>query len=280
MNTTPQSNDNKTPYNVIIEVGPDMAARWLDGNTHNRPIRQSVVDRFARDMMAGRWRLTHQGIAFDSDGVLIDGQHRLWAIVISAVTVRTRVFFNEPLENMKAVDIGLVRSNFDVLHLAGDAGDMTTGHLATLRAMLAGDSLHSPRFTVGEEADLLAKHAVAVNFAMEHLGVCRYKGVASATIRGVIARAYYSAEHAKLMHFCDVLKTGCSPDEEDAPIMLLWQFLVSNAAAGKAQAVRRIRYAKAERALMAYLRGERISQLRAIGDEIFPLPEDVAQVAA
>ena len=279
MTTTTQPSDSKNPYNVVMEVGPDLAARWLDGNTHNRPLKQTLVNRFIRDMQAGRWQLTHQGIAFDTDGMLIDGQHRLWAIMLSAVTVRTRVFFNEPLENMKAVDTGLARSNFDVLHLAGDAGDMTASHLATLRAMLAGDSLHAPRMTVGEEAEWLTKHAAAVNFAMDHLGVCRYKGVATATVRGVIARAYYSADHAKLIHFCDVLKMGSSSDDEDAPAVLLWQFLVSNASAGKAQAVRRIRYAKAERALMAYLKGEHIVHLRAVGSEMFPLPEEVTRQA-
>ena len=41
----------------------------------------------ARDMKAGHWRLTHQGIAFDPAGVLIDGQHRLWAIVESDTTL-------------------------------------------------------------------------------------------------------------------------------------------------------------------------------------------------
>jgi hypothetical protein len=258
-----------------MEIGPDLAARWLDGNTHNRPLRQSVVDRFARDMQAGRWQLTHQGIAFDIDGVLIDGQHRLWAIVLSAVTVRMRVFFNEPLESMKTVDTGLTRSNFDVLHLTGDAGQVSVGHLATLRAMLAGDRLNFPKMTVGEEADLLARHAGAVNFAMEYLGTCRYKGIATATVRGIVARACYSFDHAKLIHFCDVLKTGRSPDEEDASVLLLWQFLAGST--GKAQAVRRMRYAKTERALMAYLRGEQITHLRGVSSEVFPLPEEVTR---
>ena len=40
--------------------------------------------------------------------------------------------------------------------------------------------------------------------------------------------------------------------------------------------MRRIRYAKAERALMAYLKGERISHLRAVGSELFPLPEETS----
>lgn len=275
-----QPQDTKTPYNLVMEISADLAARWLDGNTHNRPVWQSVVDRFARDMQADRWRETHQGIAFDANGVLIDGQHRLWAIVLSGVTVRMRVFFNEPIENLSAVDTGLVRSNFDVLHLTGVAGDMTASHLATLRAMLAGDTGYSPRRTVSEEADLLGKHAEAVHFAMEHLGTCRFRGVATATIRGIIARAYYSISHAKLIHFCDVLKTGGSPDEEDAAIVLLWQFLAGSAGAGKSQAVRRMRYGKAERALLAYLRGERITHLRMMDGELFPLPEEVSCAAA
>ena len=276
--TTPSN--NKAPYNAVMEVGPDLATRWLEGNTHNRPLRDTVVDRFIRDMQAGRWQLTHQGVAFDVDGVLIDGQHRLWAIVLSNLTVPLRVFFNEPIENMRAIDTGLVRTNFDVLHLSGQAGDITPTHLATLRAMLAGTSSRSIRMTPSEEADQMAKHAEAVAFAVEHLGASRQKGIATATIRSILARAYYSADHAKLVHFCDVLQTGVSGDEEDRPAILLWQFLVSNASAGRAQAVLRVRYAKAERALMAYLRGERIVCLRAVGSELFPLPEEIVQEAA
>ena len=248
MITSPQSSNPKAPCNVVMEISPKQASRWLDGNTHNRPIQQAVVDRFARDMVAGRWQLTHQGIAFDPDGVLIDGQHRLWAIVLASKPVRMRVFFNEPLDNMRSVDTGKSRSNFDVLHLSGEAGEITTNHLATLRAMIGGDGTHAPRLSVSEEADLMAKHTAAVNFAIEHLGSCRVKGVVTATIRGIVARAFYSADHAKLTHFCDVLKTGCSTDEDDGPIILLWQFLVNNARAGKAQAVRRVRYGKTERA--------------------------------
>jgi hypothetical protein len=272
-----QPSNDKTPYNTVKQVSPELATRWLEGNTHNRTLKQWLVDRFVRDMQADRWQLTHQGIAFDVDEVLIDGQHRLWAVVLSGKTVPMRVFFNEPIETMMAVDTGVSRSNFDVLHLNGEVGEITPIHLATLRAMLAGASSHGPRLTVSEESQQMAKHADAINFGMKHLAFCRFRGVATATIRGIIARAYYAADHAKLIHFCDILKTGTSGDEEDLPILLLWQFLLSNANAGKAEAVRRIRYAKAERALLAYLRGDRIAHLRAVGSELFPLPEEVVR---
>ena len=274
MSATNQSANNKMPYNTIMDVGPELAARWLEGNTHNRPLKQPLVDRFVRDMQAGHWRLTHQGIAFDTDGVLIDGQHRLWAVVLSRWIVQLRVFFNEPIENMVAVDTGQARSNIDVLHLSGETGEITVNHLATLRAMLSGDGSRAMHLTVSEEAKWMTKHADAIDFAMKHLSTCRYKGVVNATIRGIIARAYYAADHAKLVHFCDVLRTGVSFDGGNSPIALLSQFLLSNANAGKSQAVRRIRYGKAKRALIAYLRGERIMQLRAAGYELFPLPEE------
>jgi len=34
---------------------------------------------FAEAMRRGEWMVTHQGIAFDTQGVLVDGQHRLAA---------------------------------------------------------------------------------------------------------------------------------------------------------------------------------------------------------
>jgi len=277
MTTNQQSN---TPYNSIVDITPDLAGKWLEGNTHNRPLTQAVAERFARDIQANRWRLTHQGIAFDKSGVLIDGQHRLWAVVLSGITVPMRVFFNEPLENMEAVDTGTIRTNLHVLDLTGQAGEVTSHHLATLRALIAGYASCTPRMTVGEEAELLVKHRSAVDFAIKHLGGSHFKGVATALTRSVVARAYYSVDHARLIRFCDVLKSGTATDQEDNPIALLWQFLVGAAPTSNARGMRRIRYAKIERALLAFLRREQISCLRAMDSELFPLPEEIARGAA
>jgi len=101
-----------------MEVTPSMAARWLEGNTHNRPVNNGHVERLASEMKAGRWRLTHQGVAFSPGGRLLDGQHRLWAIVMADVPVKTRVFFNEPAENIEYYDGGLIRNNADRMSLS------------------------------------------------------------------------------------------------------------------------------------------------------------------
>lgn len=91
----------------------------LKCNTRNLPVRQSHVDYLASEMAAGRWHLTHQGIAFDSD-VLVDGQHRLLAVVQSGVTIQAWVFGDVPLAVQCLVDKGRVRSIADELfHFEG-----------------------------------------------------------------------------------------------------------------------------------------------------------------
>jgi hypothetical protein len=271
---------SKDSYNTVTDVTPALAAKWLEGNTHNRPLKESAVNQLARDMQAGRWRLTHQGIAFDASGVLIDGQHRLWAVIIANITVPMRVFFNESAANMAAVDTGHVRTNLDVLDLTGEAGLVTSTHLAALRAMLAGNRCTTQRMTVGEETDQMIKHRDAIDFAIEHMGASRFRGVATAITRAVVARAYYSIDLTRLIRFCDLLKSGMVGEEDEKSVSLLWQVLVSGVHGVRTPAGRRARYGKIERALLAFIRGESLTTLRAVEIELFLLPEETPSNAA
>lgn len=261
------------PYSLTIHVTPELASGWLSScNTRNRKIVDAHVDRLAKEMRAGRWQLTHQGIAFSNDHVLIDGQHRLWAVVISGVTVPMRVNFNEPPETLAVVDAVRPRTNDEIISLSGGMGTVSQRELATLRAMIAGLGSYE-RMTAGQEAEILARHREAMTFALDILPKSRFRGVATSVVRGVLARAFYSADHGKLRHFADVLQSGFGADESDQPAMLLFRFLVeiANRHAGRPEC--RERYAKTERALSAYLGGERLTRLYATTTELFPLPE-------
>jgi hypothetical protein len=262
------------PYSQIMEVTPLQASRWLDSNTCNRPLNHKHVERLAEDMRAGRWRLTHQGIAFDCEGLLLDGQHRLWAIVEADVPVKMRVFFNEPTESRLVLDCGKRRSNLDILMLGGEAGDVTNRHLATLRALLAGQSARATTLTPGAEAEKLSQHREAIYFAVEHLERGSLPGLCTAQVRAVVARAYYSVDHSQLRHFCNVLKSGIPAGDRDHVILALRDFLSRSHAAGFGDSAQRVRYAKTEWALRAYLDGRCIKRLCASDTELFPLPVD------
>lgn len=107
----------------LTTITPDVARDFLQWNTRNLPVRPSVVDFYASEMSAGRWALTHQGIAFgEIDGikVLIDGQHRLLACVQSGVTIEAWVTWDAPIATQVLVDKGRIRSVADeLLHFNG-----------------------------------------------------------------------------------------------------------------------------------------------------------------
>jgi len=262
-------------YNLVIDLTPEIASDWLThANTHNRALIQNHVDYLTSEMKTGRWRLTHQGVAFSGNRVLLDGQHRLWAVVMSGVTVPMRIFVNEPAEAMEVVDTGQRRTNDQILSLAGGLGEVTRTELATLRAMVAGFGRYRKK-SAGAERDLLVQHRDAIRFSLDHLTrSIKFRGIATATTHAVVARAWYSCDRDLLRHFADVLRSGVAQGENDEPILLLFQFLVSGQAAHRSVPYDRECYGKTERALAAFLKSERLTRLHATPKELFPLPSE------
>lgn len=112
------------PITTNIEtITPEIAREYLSRNVKNRRIRSEVVNMLARDILAGKFRVTHQGIAFYEDGSLMDGQHRLSAIVKANRPVQLMVSRGFPKESMMAVDKGTGRSTSDVLALGYGGND-------------------------------------------------------------------------------------------------------------------------------------------------------------
>lgn len=268
------------PYNDVIEITPTLAASWLDKNENNRSINWDYVAQLARDMKAGCFACTHQGIAFDTEGRLIDGQHRLWAVLEADVPVRIRVFFNEPAENIVHIDGSCPRRAADRISLGRQLGTVRADELATLRAMLGGISMVARRRTVHEEMELLEKHRPSVHFAHEHLPVTRPAGIANGMTRAVVARAWYCVtNHMFLMRFCEVLRSGMPANDHERVIVLLRDQLVELRRHRTSSEARLRQYALTSRALSAYLRYESLSILRAPTGELFPLPEEIETAA-
>lgn len=96
----------------------------LEHNTANRKLRGTVVERYARDMAAGDWQATGDTIKIATDGTLIDGQHRLEAIVEAGdkLPAPVPILTVSDLDHsavMPVTDTGLKRLPQDVLHLVG-----------------------------------------------------------------------------------------------------------------------------------------------------------------
>ncbi len=104
----------------VQTVTPKKAAEYLERNTANRPLSARTVREFAQAMRRGEWRVTHQGIAFDTTGALVDGQHRLAAIVEADMPVEITVFTEVPVGAFDVLDTGKRRKAADVLAIEGE----------------------------------------------------------------------------------------------------------------------------------------------------------------
>lgn len=77
---------------VTIEViTPEEAQAYLDNNAKHRPIKEKKVAEYMGEMKDGKWRLNGKTICFDTTGRLLNGQHRLSAVVASGVSLTTVV---------------------------------------------------------------------------------------------------------------------------------------------------------------------------------------------
>lgn len=85
-------------------ITPAIAEKYLKQNTQNRRVKNNVVLRYAKEMLEGRWKSdTAEFIKISKTGIVLDGQHRLLAIIKADISV-----------NM-SVAVGINDNVFDVL---------------------------------------------------------------------------------------------------------------------------------------------------------------------
>ena len=105
--------------NQIEMIGPDEARIILESNTLNRPLGETTVRRLAQDMIAGSWKQNGATIVFAKSGRLLDGQHRLHAVVRANMTLPFNVVYDVDEAAFDTIDNGKARSAGDIMALRG-----------------------------------------------------------------------------------------------------------------------------------------------------------------
>lgn len=91
----------------------------LRRNPRNRSIRRSNVRFLSSELKEGRWKHTHQGLAVGKCGTLLDGQHRLTAIIETGIPALMNVSFDCDASMFSVIDTGSTRGSSDVLRING-----------------------------------------------------------------------------------------------------------------------------------------------------------------
>ena len=102
---------------VKMLVTPEQAQEWLEHNyERQRGIRKTVVRQYARDMESGNWNEdVEQPIVITKDGTLIDGQHRLAALVETGRPLWMFVVTDADISQFDYIDCGARRKASDML---------------------------------------------------------------------------------------------------------------------------------------------------------------------
>lgn len=102
-----------------ILVTPALAEAWLKKNVSNRTLSEKGVRGYATSMRAGRWVHNGETIKFDLNGNLIDGQHRLHAVISTREPQPMLVVSGLSTDAFATIDSGKKRTAADTLHVQG-----------------------------------------------------------------------------------------------------------------------------------------------------------------
>lgn len=172
-------------------ITPELASELLNHNDANRPLRAGRVEFIAQAIKRGEWKVTHQPIAISPSGRVLDGQHRLWAIVESGIACEMLVATDVPENTFDCIDLGTKRSITDILGGDKRVNDTCMVFLRTI--IKPGNSVATPQS--------LRPYIEAYGPTVERLlsrAVVKSKGLNNSAIRAaVVLRMTQSDEQEK-----------------------------------------------------------------------------------
>lgn len=105
-------------------ITPSRAKELLEANINNRRVRAKVVNRYAQDMLAGRWKEnTGETIKISKTFIVLDGQHRFYAVIKANTPIFFDIAYGIDDSVSDVLDTGSGRSASDVFKLNRIAND-------------------------------------------------------------------------------------------------------------------------------------------------------------
>lgn len=208
-------------------ITPDVAEELLKLNDNNRNPRPDRINKYARAIDLGDWGLTGQPIIIDWNGKLMDGQHRLMAVVQTGTSVWILVVRGVDPELMPLIDKGAARTAGDAFAWAGvQNSNVVAAAMRQFLALVYGtgtrDSHTLNTITDQEMIDAFVEYEAFIAWAAPvATNVWRsIKLSASQYLTTMLWLSLNGCEPETIQEFSDQLITGANLDE-GSPILAL-----------------------------------------------------------
>ena len=257
-----------TIQSSIITVTPELAHRFLATSAGNRRISRLRVQTYAAQMREpGKWKIGPE-LQFNVLGELVDGHHRLNAVILCGMPVQFRIATGIPADSISAIDLGQSRTYEQVSKMRGVG--FTRRHFAIARFVKYGVTTQkgSSYLSYSDAEQAVLDYETAVNFAVMAGQKRRY---VTATVLAVIARAFYTQDHDRLVKFVEILASGLTDSEEDWAAVRLRNWIIDADSLGHSIPKSEL-YHRAETAVKHFCDRKPVKTLKPTLEELFPVP--------
>lgn len=250
-------------------ITPADAQEILAKNTHNRPIRPADVNDYARDMVAGKWRMNGQAIQIAKDGTVLNGQHRLHAVIRADRAAEFLVVTGLEMADQDTIDTGRKRTMANVLAMNGTKNSAVVAAVAArvIRWDMGDKSLTGSHRSTHSELGEWINQNPAVHRSAEIAMATRssFKGVqasSAGTAHFITSRIDLGAS----VEFFAQLASGVGLREGDAVLAL--RNRLTNAMAASENLPDGVRLNMILRAWNGFRTGEKLSKMQTTADTL------------
>jgi hypothetical protein len=252
----------------FVMVDDDLARKWLETSPpHQRRVSKGTVDGYATAMRTGKWRETAEPIEFDTDGALIQGRHRLMAVVQSGVTIGFLVVREAPVNSFAVIDTGRKRT----------AGQFLTGSyqhtvVAAARILYAVEKgLTIPQqykpwgaLAIDDQIEYVETWPELTEWVSECDQTSRRSQIGTKFLLAVVAQASRTEHDDHISGFLEGVREGTASDWRvagDPRHAVREKFLTTNISYNTVVTAQDAGYALVVKAWNAYVLGQQLSRM-------------------
>jgi hypothetical protein len=146
-------------------ITPTIAKQYLEANVFNRRVKAPVVYRYANDMANGKWKEdTAELIKVSKTGVILDGQHRLMAIIKANVSLYLHFAIGLEDTVFDVLDTGSTRNATDTFKVKNIKHENSIPAIISMYNLLNNGHKPNTHKVRNTNADLLNQYFLDENF--------------------------------------------------------------------------------------------------------------------
>ncbi len=210
-------------FSEPLEITPEYAAVLLSRNLDNRSIRVGKAAQIENDLRNGKFVFNGESIIVSKEGLLNDGQHRLYACLRTGVSFKTVLIVGVERASRFTIDTGVAKTAADMLSFKKITNAHTAAAIARFIVVYEAEGSFSRRAFVSataqiervENDELLREIAAWIDTSKKRINMMM-RGSVAGTLYYLIAEK--SAEHAHA--FMEQFRSGTNLSAT-SPIYLL-----------------------------------------------------------